>query len=329
MKLFYDEPMARHTTLRVGGPADRFIVAGTGAELARAVALCRREEVPFAVIGRGSNLLFSDAGFRGTIIALRAAAESAPDGCPEEAVREIPACDAEEAVKAQEHRESPGLRIEEENADSAVLYASGGVALTALASFAMDRGLTGLEFAGGIPGTVGGGIRMNAGAYGGELADVTVAVRVLTADGSFLERGAEEMTFGYRHSAIQESGEIVTGAFFSLKRGDRGEIAERMAELLQRRREKQPLEFPSAGSTWRRPEGYYAAKLIEEAGCKGLSVGDAQISEKHAGFLINRGHATAADIRTLMHTVEQRVFETSGVRLRPEVEMLGFGDSGT
>ncbi len=292
MKILTDEGMSAHTTMHVGGPADRLIMIDTQEELTDTLAACRRDGVPFVVIGRGSNLLVSDEGFRGTVIC------TSGGFC--------------------------GIREEGDGIGDAVCFrAEAGASLAAAAVWARDHGLTGLEFAAGIPGTVGGGIRMNAGAYGGELGNVTKSVRVLTTDGRIEERSADAMDFSYRHSAVQESGEIVLSAVFTLPRGDRDAIGSEMEELAGRRREKQPLEFPSAGSTWKRPEGYFAAKLIEEAGCKGMTVGDAQISEKHAGFLINRGKASAKEIRELMSLVEQRVYETSGVKLTPEIEMIG------
>ena len=307
MKYLTDEPMSAHTTMRVGGCADRLIMIDTQEELTEQLAICRREGVPFVVIGRGSNLLVSDDGFRGTVICT----VGGFCGIREEGPASI---DAENGDGAAGSSGTP-LRVS--------FWAEAGASLAAVAAWARDHELTGMEFAAGIPGTVGGGIRMNAGAYGGELGQVTVRVRVLTADGTVRDRTAEEMDFSYRHSVVQENGEIVLSALFALKRGERGAIAARMEELAEKRRDKQPLEYPSAGSTWKRPEGSFAAKLIEEAGCKGLSVGDAQISEKHAGFLINRGQANAADIRKLMAMVEQRVLDQSGVKLTPEIEMIG------
>ncbi|MCR5674542.1 MAG: UDP-N-acetylmuramate dehydrogenase [Lachnospiraceae bacterium] len=291
MKILKGEPMANHTTFRVGGPADRFLCVGDSGELAEALDQCRQEGTPFHVIGRGSNLLVSDDGFRGTII-----------------------CTADGFSR---------IRVEQETADGAVLYAEGGATLAALAGFAREHALTGLEFAAGIPGTVGGGILMNAGAYGGELCDVTSRVHLIGKTGDQVVKERGEMAFSYRTSAVKGSGEIVTGAAFSLKKGDRETIGQTMEELAKKRMEKQPLNFASAGSTWKRPPGQFAAKLIEEAGCKGLSVGDAQISEKHAGFLINRGAARASQIRELMRQVEERVFENSGIRLEPEIVMIG------
>ncbi|MCR4762177.1 MAG: UDP-N-acetylmuramate dehydrogenase [Lachnospiraceae bacterium] len=292
MKILYDEPMAGHTTMRVGGPADRLITVSAEEELLEILKQAEAEGVPHVVIGNGSNLLVSDEGYRGWII-------TTAGGLTD-------------------------IRTEGEHDGEVLIRAESGATLAAVAKFARDCALTGLEFAAGIPGTVGGGVVMNAGAYGGECKDVIQSVRVIRATG---ERGTltnEELHFGYRTSALKRSGEIVSAAVFSLRRGDQEVIEARMEELAVRRREKQPLSYPSAGSTWKRPEGLFAARLIEEAGCKGLAVRDAQISEKHAGFLINKGKATAADICALMCEVERRVFENSGIRLEREVLLLGF-----
>ncbi len=297
MQILYDEPMAAHTTMRVGGPADRMAVVQTEEELRETLIACTRQGIPCTVIGKGSNLLVADAGYRGTVILTAGSLN--------------------------------GTEVVREETDTVLIGAKSGVVLMALSVFAAEQGLSGLEFASGIPGTVGGAIRMNAGAYGGEMKDVTAEVTLLDRSGSVRTVPAAEMDFSYRHSILMETGEIVLSARFRLRRGDRTEIRRTMDELLEKRRSKQPLEYPSAGSTWKRPEGYFAAKLIEEAGCKGLSVGDAQISEKHAGFLINKGHATAAQIRSLMREVERRVYESSGVRLTPEVELIGEWEEET
>ena len=297
MQILYDEPMAAHTTMRVGGPVDRMAVVQTEEELRETLIACTRQGIPCTVIGKGSNLLVADAGYRGTVILTAGSLN--------------------------------GTEVVREETDTVLIGAKSGVVLMALSVFAAEQGLSGLEFASGIPGTVGGAVRMNAGAYGGEMRDVTAEVTLLGRDGTGHSVSGEEMRFSYRHSILTETGEIVLSARFRLRRGDRTVIRQTMDELLEKRRSRQPLEYPSAGSTWKRPEGYFAAKLIEEAGCKGLSVGDAQISEKHAGFLINKGHATAAQIRSLMREVERRVYESSGVRLTPEVELLGEWEEET
>ena len=280
-----NEPMSRHCSFRIGGAAAAFCRVSDEAQLAALLALLRCEGVPYAVIGRGSNLLVSDGGFPGAVVQLA----------------DDPA----------------SLRRE---GDCVSTWA--GVTLARLAVFAREQGLAGLEFAHGIPGSLGGGILMNAGAYGGEMKDVVVSVRYLDAAGAVRE--TEEPGFAYRHSRFSDSGEIVLGAALRLRPDAPDAIAARMAELWEKRSASQPLSLPSAGSTFRRPATGYAAAMIDGAGCKGLAVGGAQVSEKHAGFVVNRGGATAADVKALMAQVQRRVLEKYGVELQPEVRFLGF-----
>lgn len=282
-----DEPMSRHTTFRVGGPADYYVEAESETELADVLALCRQQSVPSYIVGNGSNLLVGDRGYRGVIVALGrhfAEVRSEADG---------------------------GIR------------AGGGALLTVVARTALKEALAGMEFASGIPGTVGGAVVMNAGAYGSELADVLGTVRILDPEKGVREAEAAELALGYRTSNIPARDQVVLGARFCLKPGRESEIRSRMEELGMQRRKKQPLEYPSAGSTFKRPQGHFAGKLIEEAGLRGFTVGGAQVSEKHCGFVINRGEATAADIRTLCREVQRRVREQSGVELELEVRQLG------
>ena len=280
------EPMSRHTSFRIGGPAEIF-VEPTVAQVGRVIARCKEGEIPCTVIGNGSNLLVGDGGIPGVVI-----------------------CLGEQASGISVFREE--------------LFAEAGALLSKMAAEAQRAGLTGLEFAAGIPGSLGGAIIMNAGAYGGEMADVVREVQVLTADGDIEIWGRDDMEFGYRSSRAMKEGAIVLSAFFDLKEGDPGQIRQRMNELAERRREKQPLEYPSAGSTFKRPEGHFAGKLIMEAGLGGYRVGDAQVSEKHCGFVINRGNATASQVRQLMEDVIRQVQKTSGVTLEPEVRMVGI-----
>ena len=280
-----NEPMSRHCSFRIGGAAAAFCRVSDEAQLAALLALLRREGVPYAVIGRGSNLLVSDGGFPGAVVQLADAPAS--------------------------------LRREGD-----CVSAWAGVTLARLAVFAREQGLAGLEFAHGIPGSLGGGILMNAGAYGGEMKDVVVSVRYLDAAGAVRETA--EPGFAYRHSRFSDSGEIVLGAALRLRPDAPDAIAARMAELWEKRSASQPLSLPSAGSTFKRPATGYAAAMIDGAGCKGLSVGGAQVSEKHAGFVVNRGGATAADVKALMAQVQRRVLEKYGVELQPEVRFLGF-----
>ena len=285
-RIFTDEPMKKHTTFRVGGPAD-ILVQPKGTELAAVIRLCRKYDVPYQVIGNGSNLLVGDRGIRGLVIEMLS--------------KEDEICVEDDCITV-----------------------GAGMLLSKTANRAAEHGLTGMEFAAGIPGSIGGAVVMNAGAYGGELKDVLESVRVMTPDGEVKELKTEELDLGYRHSCIPERGYIVLSARIRLEKGDPEAIRVRMDELAAKRREKQPLEYPSAGSTFKRPEGYFAGKLIEDAGLRGYQEGGAQVSEKHCGFVINRDHATASDIAGLCGTVQKRVYEQFGVKLETEVKMLGF-----
>ncbi len=280
------ESMSRHTTFRIGGPADVFAVPRTVEEATEIVRICREQGVPFYVIGNGSNLLVSDLGYRGVILQIY-------------------------------------KNLSEISVDGDTMTVQAGAMLSVMAKRALEHGLTGFEFASGIPGTVGGAVVMNAGAYGGEMKDVLEEITVLTGDGAVQKVLAKELELGYRHSVIPERGWIVLGARLRLQEGDSREIGARMEELRQQRVAKQPLDVPSAGSTFKRPEGHFAGKLIMEAGLRGFSVGDAQVSEKHCGFVVNRGKATAEDVYRLIREVAARVREHSGVTLEPEVKLLG------
>lgn len=281
-----NEPMKNHTTFRVGGPADIFLTP-SAEELPAVLSVCREEQVPVTVIGNGSNLLVGDQGIRGVVI------------CIGSGMR--------------------GIRVDGEK-----IFLEAGVTLAAAAQQAAKAGLTGLEFASGIPGTFGGAVVMNAGAYGGEMKDVIVSVRVISEDGEILTLSKEELDLSYRHSVIPERGYLVIdGELLLTREKDPDQITERMEELKKKRIEKQPLEYPSAGSTFKRPEGYFAGKLIMDAGLRGFSVGGAAVSEKHCGFVINKGNATAADICALMDEVTRIVKEKYAVTLEPEVKKVG------
>lgn len=286
VRLLENELMSRHTTFKIGGPARWFLLPQDHDQAGAILRLCHsRGVIPF-LLGNGSNLLVSDEGFDGAVLS------TAAMDC---------------FVSAQ---------------GETTLYADSGVSLPRLAAFAADQGLSGLEFAAGIPGSVGGGVRMNAGAYGGELCQVLARVDYLDETGTLHTLTPAECQFSYRRSIFCQKPWLITGALFTLTPGDSTEIRGRMAELNRRRREKQPLEFPSAGSTFKRPQDYFAAALIEECGLKGLRVGDAQVSEKHAGFVVNRGSATCAQVRELIQTVRDKVLARSGVLLEPEIEIL-------
>lgn len=285
-RVLTEEPMARHTTFRIGGPADYFIELGSQEEIRQALLLCQEEEIPWFVLGRGSNLLVGDKGFRGAILSI--------------------------------YRHFQSIETEKET-----VRADAGALLTTLTGRLLEESLTGMEFASGIPGTVGGAVMMNAGAYGGEMKDIVKEVTVLTGEGKILTLSCEEMNFGYRTSVVKEKGYIVLSVVLTLKKGRQEEIRQRMQELKAKRVEKQPLEYPSAGSTFKRPEGHFAGKLIMDAGLAGASVGGAAVSEKHCGFVINEKNATAADVRELMRRVQETVGEKFGVWLEPEVCFLG------
>ena len=280
-------PMSAATTFKVGGPADLLIDLPSADAAAQVLCICREEGIPYLFIGNGSNLVFGDKGFRGAV-----------------------------------------LRLDSRNAQPTLLedgtvYAPAGISLQRLCLFARDHSLTGLEFAYGIPGTVGGAVYMNAGAYDGEMAQVVLSADCVTADGSLCTLSAAELGMSYRHTALMERDLIVVGATLQLQAGDKDAIWAKMKDLMARRHEKQPLEYPSAGSFFKRPVGYFAGKLIQDAGLKGFTVGGAQVSEKHAGFVINRGGATAADLVELRNQVHDKVYAAFGVHLEPEVRFVG------
>lgn len=280
-----NEPMWAHTTFKIGGEADIFIIPASPAALISAVKKCVELEIPYFILGNGSNLLVSDGGIDGAVISLAGINGISSDG-------EKITCGA-------------------------------GAMLSSVCLKALSLSLTGLEFAYGIPGTAGGALYMNAGAYGGQMADVIESAECLTASGEIKTLKKEDMRLGYRSSVFKKGELIIISLNLALKKGDKAEIKAEMDELLNRRKQKQPLEYPSAGSTFKRPEGYFAGALIEKNGLKGLSVGGAQVSEKHAGFVINRGGATAADVKALIGKIQKTVFENDGVMLEPEVIFTG------
>lgn len=286
-----NELLGRHTTFRIGGPADYFVCAA-GEELPHIIALCKSEGMPYFLIGNGSNLLAADAGYRGTVIKL---------------------CQT-------------GVLSFEEGEESLTARVGAGVALSVFAKEVAARGGAGFAFAAGIPGSIGGAIYMNAGAYGGEIADFISRVQVLTGSGEIVAMEKEELKFSYRSSILQERELYVLSADFCFPKGDIHAERERIEELAALRRQKQPLEFPSAGSTFKRPYGYFAGKLIMEAGLSGLRVGGAKVAEKHCGFVVNDKDATAADVAALIAKVQALVWEKHGVRLSPEIRFLGKFD---
>ena len=296
--ILLEEPMKKHTTFRIGGNADMF-VSPEIEKIPEIVALAKECDVPVTVIGNGSNLLVGDKGIRGLVLAISKGADRVVVQ-PEDT--ELVACAEGNKVRIQ---------------------ADAGALLSKVAAEAARNRLTGFEFAAGIPGTIGGAVVMNAGAYGGEIKDVLVSARVLTPDGNVLELSNEELDLSYRHSCIPEQGYIVLDAVLELERGDEAQIRGAMEDFKGRRIEKQPLEYPSAGSTFKRPEGYFAGKLIQDAQLRGYRVGGAQVSEKHCGFVINTDNATAQDVLRLIEDVKQKVYEEFQVELEPEVKMIG------
>ncbi len=281
-----EEPMSRHTTFRIGGEAACFIRISSEEQLRKLIPYFENVGVEYFVLGKGSNLLVGDKGYPGVILQIS-------DACQQ--------------IEAEGNR----------------LQVQAGAALSKVALFAMERGLEGLEFAAGIPGTVGGGVVMNAGAYGGEMKQVVESVRVLSSEGEILTLDNDTMEFGYRTSIIRNRNFTVLSVTFRLREGNREEIRARIEDFQKRRMEKQPLNYPSAGSTFKRPEGYFAGKLIMDAGLRGFQIGDARVSDKHCGFVVNVGKATARDVTDVIEEVQEKVRERFGVSLEREVIYLG------
>lgn len=282
----FSEEMKNHTTFKIGGPADAFVNAKSAEEIRAVLGFCRENGVPCLVTGNGSNMLVSDKGIRGVVLQVG----SAMSDC----------------------------RIEDET-----VYAEAGILMSALAKRILEASLTGFEFASGIPGTLGGGIYMNAGAYGGELKDIIEEVTYIDENNEIKTSKGAELDFGYRHSIFETGKYVILSCKIKLKYGNYDEIKALMADYTKRRNDKQPISMPSAGSTFKRPEGYFAGKLIQDAGLMGYTIGGAQVSEKHAGFVVNRGGATAKDVLDLIEHVQKTVEEKFGVRLEPEVRLIG------
>lgn len=283
--VLFDEEMKAHTSFRIGGAAEAFVTAASSEEAARVIRFCRDNDVKLTIMGNGSNMLVSDEGIKGVVLRIAA-----------------PMTD---------------VKIE-----GTTVTAKCGVLLSALASKALEAELSGLEFASGIPGTLGGGVFMNAGAYGGEMKDVIVSVNYLDENGNLCTAYQDELDLSYRHSMFSKRKCVILSCVMELEKGNYETIKEKMADYSQRRRDKQPLNMPSAGSTFKRPEGYFAGKLIQDAGLSGYSVGGAQVSEKHAGFVVNTGDATAKDVCDLIAHIQKTVMEKFGVMLEPEVRVI-------
>lgn len=285
-RVFTGEAMSRHTTFKIGGPADYFLMPDKDTDVGRIVKICKESAIPYFILGNGSNLLVGDGGYRGAVI--------------------------------QIYKNMSAVTVE-----GTEITVQAGALLSSVAAAAKNAALTGFEFTGGIPGTMGGAVVMNAGAYGGEMKDVLTEVTVMDEEGEIVTLPADKLELGYRTSIIKTAGYIVLEAKLQLKEGNPEVIRETMKDLTIRRTTKQPLEYPSAGSTFKRPEGYFAGKLIMDSGLAGYQVGGAQVSEKHCGFVINAGGATARDVRTLLDNVRDIVYKKYGVTLEPEVKFLG------
>ncbi len=285
-KILFDEPMKNHTSFKIGGPADVMIIPDKEEEIVEAIRFCRENQIKYFVMGNGSNLLVKDTGIRGVVIKIANSFDR--------------------------------IDIEGEK-----VICQSGALLSKVANYALKHSLTGFEFASGIPGTIGGAITMNAGAYDGEMKDVVSKVRAIDKNNNIVELTNEEMKFRYRGSLVGDEGLIVLGVELELQKGDYSSIEAKMKDLTERRVSKQPLEYPSAGSTFKRPKGYFAGKLIDDAGLRGVRYGDAQVSEKHCGFVINVGEATFQHVITLIRMIQKVVYDKFNVKLEPEVKIIG------
>lgn len=281
-----NEPLCNHTSFKVGGPCAAMIIISTANDVSQLISFCRNEEMPYLMIGNGSNLLCDDKGYNGVVFKF--------------------------SDKTQ------GIELVSENE----IKCNAGCMLSKASSFAMENSLKGFEFGWGIPGTVGGAVYMNAGAYGGEMKDIVKSVEIVKRSGEIVTVYPDENDFAYRFSSFQKNSDIISSVVLKLEKGDKAEIKAHMDELMKRRKEKQPLEYPSAGSTFKRPVGAFAAALIEQCGLKGVSVGDAEVSQKHSGFIINKGNATCADILSLIKIVHDTVLEKTGYDLECEVKII-------
>ncbi len=286
-QIVIDAPMKNYSTFKVGGPADMLVLPDSAQEVQMIIALCREEKIPFLIVGNGSNLLIGDEGYGGLVVKLS--------------------------------KNFSKITVDEANCQ---IKAEAGALIPAVAKEACNHSLSGMERISGIPGSVGGGVLMNAGAYESEMKDILYEITYLTKDGEICTTPATEAAFSYRHSRFQEDGSIVLSAVFRLKKENQNEIKETMSEYAKKRNEKQPVHLPSAGSTFKRPEGHFAGKLIEDAGLKGLTVGGAAISELHAGFVVNENNATAQDVLDVIALVQATVKDRFGVSLEPEVKIV-------
>ncbi|NMB26808.1 MAG: UDP-N-acetylmuramate dehydrogenase [Tissierellia bacterium] len=285
-EMLFDEPMKNHTSFKIGGPADLMIIPNTEKDIVESVKLCRDNNIKYFIMGNGTNLLVTDSGIRGVVIKI-------------------------------------GNGFDKIDIHDDKIICQSGALLSVVGKRALKECLKGFEFASGIPGTIGGAITMNAGAYGGEMKDIVIKVRILDKNNNVVEFNNEDMDFRYRGSKVIDDGLIILAVKFQLEKGEYFAIEEKMKDLTHRRISKQPLELPSGGSTFKRPTGYFAGKLIDEAGLRGLRYGDAQVSEKHCGFIVNKGEATFEDVFTLIKTVQKIVNDKFNIMLEPEIKIIG------
>ena len=291
--MLLDEPMSKHTTFKIGGPADCFVIPSTVEEAVKVIKIIHKYNMPFTMIGNGSNLLIKDGGYRGVVVKISSTAFS-------------------------------DFEILKEEKGYVYVRVGAGMLMGVLARKLADNSLAGFEFASGIPGSLGGAVFMNAGAYDGEIKNIIVSAEVIDKNGTEIKTiDAKDMELSYRHSIFHNTGDVIISAELKFKQGNKEEIEAKMAELGKRRNEKQPVNYPSAGSFFKRPEGYFAGKLVQDAGLKGYTVGGAQVSELHGGFVINIGGATASDIVAVMKHCQKEVYDKFGVNLEPEVRILG------
>lgn len=286
VEFLFDEPLLKYTSFEIGGKCDMLVKPDSADCISEILKCCRNNAIKYYILGKGSNVLVSDSGLKGVVIVISQAFSK--------------------------------VQLEDDD----YIYCDAGASLTKVCTFAKENSLTGLEFAYGIPGSVGGALYMNAGAYGGEIKDVVESCLYIDDDLKVSEMKADEMELSYRHSIFCEKNYVILGVRFKLEKGDKAEITEKMSELMEKRRSKQPLEYPSAGSTFKRPEGDFAGRLIEASGLKGFTVGGAQVSEKHSGFVINKGGATCADVLGVVSAVKEKVYADSGVMLECEIRIL-------
>ncbi len=317
-----EEPMSKHTSFRIGGNASVYVTPVYIEDFAECIFYLKSEQQDYIIVGNGSNLLVSDEGYQGVVVSTRGIASKNTDICADKTPVDVLEMYQKEDLLVDDYLAACGYKDLSEFEGKNFIYAGSGVLLSKMAAFIAEQSLTGFEFAGGIPGTLGGAVTMDAGAYGGEIKDVILGARVLGSDGEIKYLSKEDMQLSYRNSIIQKENMIVLDALFVFEKGDKTKVKSYMNELNQKRRDKQPLEYGSAGSTFKRPEGYFAGKLIEDAGLKGYRVGDVMVSEKHCGFVVNVGNGTFKQAMQVIEHVQEEVYMQFGVKLELEVKLV-------